>query len=197
MPSVKLAALAVRYDRQAYEISTEFYGPLVVALVDQQQIGQAVQICREVVATTPSSKPARVLATAMAASDSMSAEIAAAAEPFLTQALEQYADDNQLLLAISGVRYLQGNLEAVIQLSNRILAHDPNNLLALNNLSSLLAEQPGHEAEALELIDRAIAQDPQNPKLLDTKAMTLFHQGQCKPPRRCWSRSLPSAGGIR
>ena len=73
---------------------------------------------------------------------------------------------------------MQGHLEEVIQSNRRVLTLDPANLMALNNLSALLAEQPEHLAEAVSLIDRALQQDARNASLLDTKAMILFHQGQ-------------------
>jgi cellulose synthase operon protein C len=76
------------------------------------------------------------------------------------------------------VRQRQGNLDDAMQLYRHVLARDPKNLMALNNLSWLLAEQPDHLVEALSLIDRALEQDAHQSNLLDTKAMILFQQGQ-------------------
>ncbi len=176
--NVGLTAQAIRYGRQAYQISDEFYAPLVTALVAGKQIGEAVQICDEIVKKNPNSQPARALAGALIASESESGAIAGEADSFLTRALQQYPEDDELLIAISGVRYLQGRMDAVCQLSRQVLARQPNNSVALNNLAALLAEQSGHEAEAMTLIERALAQEAHNPTLLDTKGMILFHQGK-------------------
>src|SRR5262249_12363128 len=161
--------LATKYYRQAYAQSPDSYVSLVMNLVVRHKVAEAVEICRNEIRTKPGKQPALALASAILSAN-ISPDELKQAEPFLAEAVQQYSDDSQLLLAVSGLQYLQGNLEEVIRLNRQILAHDPQNLLALNNLSSLLSERPEHLAEALQLIERAIQQDAHNPTLLDTKA---------------------------
>jgi len=125
----------------------------------------------------PSAKPAIALATALQ-NGTHSVQEFALAEPFIADAMQRYPDDIQLLLTMSGLRYLQGDLAGVVELSRKVLAIDRDNAAALNNLSSLLAEQPEHRSEALELIQRAIERHGHKPTLLDTQAMIFFHQGR-------------------
>ncbi|HEY2786894.1 MAG TPA: hypothetical protein VGJ05_18175 [Fimbriiglobus sp.] len=51
-----------------------------------------------------------------------------------------------------------------------VLAVDPVNVVALNNLAWLLAPYPAQAAKALALIDRAASQSGLTPELLDTRA---------------------------
>jgi tetratricopeptide (TPR) repeat protein len=125
----------------------------------------------------PSAKPAIALAAALQ-SGTHSRQEFSLAEPFVLDALQRYPNDIQLLLTMSGLRYLQGDLAGVVELSRKVLAIEKHNELALNNLSSLLAEQPEHQSEALELIQDAIERYGPKPTLLDTKAMIFFHKGR-------------------
>lgn len=175
--TVGMPELAIKYYRQAFAFSSSSYAPLVAILATHQQMAEAVQICRDVSPMDSGPKPAIALATAMLSGEVSDAEFKIA-EPFLTDALRQFPSDIPLLLALSGVHFVQGHLDDVIQLNRQVLTLDPRNLMALNNLSTLLAEQPVHLAEAALLIDRALQMDAQNSSLLDTKAMILFHQGQ-------------------
>lgn len=125
----------------------------------------------------PSAKPAIALAAALQ-NGTHSGQEFALAEPFVVDALQRYPNDIQLLLTLSGLRYLQGDLAGVVDLSRKVLAIDKDNAAALNNLSSLLAEQPEHRSEALELVQRAIDRHGRKPTLLDTQAMIFFHQGR-------------------
>ena len=51
-----------------------------------------------------------------------------------------------------------------------VLAKEPRNVVALNNLAWILAPQPESSAKALELIDRAVAEIGVTGELLDTRA---------------------------
>ncbi|MCD4726618.1 MAG: tetratricopeptide repeat protein, partial [Pirellulales bacterium] len=58
-------------------------------------------------------------------------------------------------------------------LFRRVLTLKPTDVATLNNLATLLAEQPGKRQEALEYIDRAIRIVGPQSGLLDTKGMIL------------------------
>ncbi len=54
----------------------------------------------------------------------------------------------------------------------------PKNVVAINNLATLLSEQPGKAKESLQYIEQAIELAGQQPGLLDTKAMILVFEGK-------------------
>ncbi len=63
-----------------------------------------------------------------------------------------------------------------MRLFRQVLALKPAHVGALNNLATLLAEQPDKRQEALEYVDRAIGIVGPQPGLLDTKGMILVFQ---------------------
>ncbi len=67
------------------------------------------------------------------------------------------------------------------RLNRRILALDPNNVIAANNLAWILCEQPSPSPaalkEAIELADRALEQTPDYIDLLDTRGVAHYRSG--------------------
>ena len=78
------------------------------------------------------------------------------AEPILAAAEQQAGNQAAVLLKISNVRIVQGKLDDAIRLLEKTVQLDPRNLLALNNLATIMSEQPALRSKALEYIDRAI-----------------------------------------
>lgn len=60
----------------------------------------------------------------------------------------------------------------------RCLVHSPDHAVILNGLGYLLADHTSRYAEALSLIERARAADPNNPIILDSLGWVLFKMGQ-------------------
>ncbi|GAA4870808.1 tetratricopeptide repeat protein [Luteimonas vadosa] len=60
----------------------------------------------------------------------------------------------------------------------RILVADPENVAALNALGYTLADRTSRYAEALELIDRARAAEPDNAAIIDSYGWVLFRLGR-------------------
>src|SRR5690606_34308613 len=154
-----------------------FRTPLIAALVQTKQVAKAVEVCQ---ATPPESLPqaASVLAMALASVEA-SADQITLADPIFAKAIELQPDNIDLLMAIAGVRFIQGSkYDEVIDLSRRVLAKDSKNILAMNNLASLLAENDSTRDESLQIIDRAIEIGGRTAMLLDTKAVALIHAGK-------------------
>jgi tetratricopeptide (TPR) repeat protein len=59
-----------------------------------------------------------------------------------------------------------------------VLARDPDNVMALNNLAWLLAQRPKEAAEAEKLVNRAINLLGPRPELLDTRAVVSLALGR-------------------
>jgi len=104
----------------------------------------------------------------------------AAAEPYLKKALETHKDQPALLASVANIRLLQDRPGEAIELYRQILAHQPKNIEVLNNLATMLAEQPEPEKrkEALQYVEQAINLVGPQPGLLDTKGMALFYDGK-------------------
>ena len=67
----------------------------------------------------------------------------------------------------------QGRTDDAIHSYQRLLKHQPKNVIALNNLAVLLGEKPEQRPEALKYIEQAIALNETNKSLLDTKGILL------------------------
>ena len=86
---------------------------------------------------------------------------------------------------MANIRVLQGKSDEAIKLYRQILVQQPRNVEVLNNLATMLAEQPEPEKrkEALNYVEQAIKLAGPQPSLLDTKGMALFYDG--KPDLAC------------
>lgn len=82
--------------------------------------------------------------------------------------------DSELLLAMADMWLAQNKSDKAIQVYRRIVELRPNDVVALNNLANLLAEQTGQTEEALNYIEQAIRIAGRQPLLLDTKGVILL-----------------------
>jgi Flp pilus assembly protein TadD len=79
---------------------------------------------------------------------------------------------------MANIRVLQDRPAEAIEFYRQALKARPKNVAVLNNLATLLAEQPEGRNQALECIDQAIDLAGQQPGFLDTKGMALFYSGK-------------------
>src|SRR5262249_26531529 len=96
----------------------------------------------------------------------------------LGRELEKNPKGPLLLLHAADPQDLRGRYGLAEKLYRRVLEGDADNLVALNNLAWLLAERSGKGAEALPLIERAIAVHGPRADLLDTRAAVYLALGQ-------------------
>ncbi len=83
------------------------------------------------------------------------------------------------LHALRGTLYeQQDKFDEAEKSYRRCLELDPSNVIALNNLAWLTALKAGQGAEALKLVERAIAISGPAPALLDTRAMAELSLGK-------------------
>lgn len=78
------------------------------------------------------------------------------------------------MISMAALRDLQGRYAESITLYRKVLAQDPDNPVALNNLSWLLALKEGKSDEALDLVNKAVKKLGPNPSLLDTRAVVYL-----------------------
>jgi Flp pilus assembly protein TadD len=118
---------------------------------------------------------ATILAKLLSTQEAIDAEQEAL--PVLAAALDAHGDNVELLLAMAVLNITRKNNEEAITLLRRILTLEPNHALALNNLATLLAEDPASQSEAVTLVKRALSVTGRQPFLLDTLGTIYFHLG--------------------
>jgi Tfp pilus assembly protein PilF len=99
-------------------------------------------------------------------------------ERWLTEALKKQPNAAPLLVCMADLRDLQGRYADAVGLYRDVLRTDPDNVVALNNLGYLLALHGNAPADALELLNRAIALVGPTPELVDTRAVIRLKLGQ-------------------
>lgn len=100
------------------------------------------------------------------------------ADALLSATLEIYADNVDLLFARSLLSDRQGNLARAEEDLRRIIALEPQNATALNQLGYTLADRTDRHEEALALLERAIAADPEDPAIIDSLAWAQYKLGR-------------------
>jgi Flp pilus assembly protein TadD len=97
----------------------------------------------------------------------------------VAEAVDRRPEAVLLLSKLGVIRIRQGRFDEADSLFRRLLASDPENSDALNNLAWLLALRDESKTnEALALIDRAIDAHGPLPSLVDTRAVVRIRAGQ-------------------
>ena len=96
----------------------------------------------------------------------------------LARGLAAYPDDNALLYA-RGLAWERGDrIDRAEADLRKILVTDPENVAALNALGYTLADRTTRYQEALELIDRARAAEPDQAAIIDSYGWVLYRLGR-------------------
>jgi len=77
----------------------------------------------------------------------------------------------------------EGKKNEAVKKYQRALTIASNYMPALNNLANLFADGYGSKEEALRLAEAAVAQDPENPGVLDTLGYVQFRNGRLQDAR--------------
>lgn len=145
------------------------------ATVRQTALEFLVQRAKE----DPTNESAMMLADLLKIGDT-SESLMASAEIVLSQLEASTQADPQLLRSLADLWIWQGKSRQAIDTFRRIIELRPNDVVAMNNLANLLAEEPQGTDEALKFIDRAIEVAGPKPVLLDSKG-TILILGQRYP----------------
>jgi len=179
--AVEHHSAAERWYRRLVKLAPQQYAPLAMSLGRQNRLGEAMALYVEMGKTDHSARPAIALACALSSSKTGgNEEVFRRAEPLLTQALASHPKDADLLSSVAGVRVLQQRTDEAIDLYRRVLSLKPKDVQTLNNLATMLAEQPRTRQEALRLIDEAIGLAGRISALLDTKGTILVQDGKAE-----------------
>ena len=98
----------------------------------------------------------------------------------LEQARLAFGDDDALTMRMASVYGAGGRLADAEKELRRLMAEDPLNAVAMNSLSYMLAEKGLRLPEAVDLAERAVKIEPENPSYLDTLAWALFKDGRAE-----------------
>jgi tetratricopeptide (TPR) repeat protein len=120
-------------------------------------------------------------------------EALARAERLFRAAVERAPRSVPLLFALAGLEDLRGRFDEAEAAYRRVLAADPDNAAALNNLAWLLALRSRKGAEALPLIQHALDVYGPRPDLLDTRALVYLALEQPDKARADLKASIADA----
>jgi tetratricopeptide (TPR) repeat protein len=100
------------------------------------------------------------------------------AESFLREKLRKSPENVEMLFQLGAMLERQQKFDqAEVQFRN-VLALQPDHAAAMNYLGYMLAEQGDKLEESLDLIQRAVAQDPHNGAYLDSLGWVYFKMGR-------------------
>jgi len=194
-----LHAAAEAWYRRLLELDATRYASLAICLARQNRLTEALDLCESELARSSADAVVSALADALAVTKPSAADYARA-EPILAAAEQSAAQDANVLLKISNVRFLQGKLDDVVRLLEKAVQLDPRNVLALNNLAMILAERPGDRVKAHQYIDQALDVTGPRADLCDTKAAIHLYDNQpaeALPLLEFASRALDSGAIVR
>jgi len=175
--TAKKHALAEKWYRLLQNENANQYSTIVVALARQGRLREAIDLCEQTAKADDSARPAIVLATALVEGAPTKADFARA-EPLLAAALKRFDSNANLLYVVALARIIEGKTDESIDLFRKFVKINPRSIPALNNLALILAERPPDQAEALQLIDRALNIAGKGAGLLDTKGTILVYSGR-------------------
>lgn len=95
----------------------------------------------------------------------------------LTQAIDNYPDNIDLLFARTLLSERMNDMPRIEQDLRRIINLDPQDARALNHLGYALTVRTDRYQEALELIERAIALTPDDPAIIDSLGWVQYKLG--------------------
>jgi predicted Zn-dependent protease len=96
----------------------------------------------------------------------------------LEQARKTFGDDQAITMRVANAYEAAGQLDAAEKELRKLMAEDPLNADALNSLGYMFADRGVRLPEAVELAERAVKIEPDNPAYLDTLGWALFKQGR-------------------
>lgn len=111
-------------------------------------------------------------------------------DAFVGQLLAADPSDVNLLCAVAALRVSEGDNDGATKLFRDVVALTPSNVLALNNLATLLGEVADSRGEAIQTVDKAITIAGRRPALLDTKGTIYLNGGQFAEAIECLEEAV-------
>jgi tetratricopeptide (TPR) repeat protein len=153
-----------------------------LALINAGKAAEARSLLQPLVAasTAPDAAVMYLLAEAQRADHDLES-----AEATTRKLLTAHPDDVRGLHVLSLIQQERGDMKAAEGTLRDLVTRDPEDANALNSLGYMLAERGERLDEAVQLVQRALKLDPDNPSFLDSLGWAYFQQGrldQADPP---------------
>ena len=113
----------------------------------------------------------------------------------LEQARQSFGDEQSIVMRIANVYEAAGQLDAAEKELRKLMAEDPLNADAMNSLGYMFADRGVRLTEAVELAERAVKIEPDNPAYLDTLGWALFKQGRIDEAAKPLGRAAATLTG--
>jgi Tfp pilus assembly protein PilF len=140
---------------------------------------EALQLCERAAKTCPAEAVAEVSLEILTTAK-VGPEHYQAVSRQIEAAVRQSTDKTSLVMALAVLRRLEGRIRDAITLYRQVVARDPRDALARNNLAWLLALHEENPKEALVHIEEAVKAAGPLATLLDTRAVVQLKLGNSR-----------------
>lgn len=179
------ALQAIRAARQRYPEQTGFLRLEAQTLADLGRVDEGVALLRTLLKGSVDDFDEYLAISALYLQSTRAADAVVAARKALELAPAGRPDMTEAaLITLSSAQERAGDLKGSEESLRRILAGDPNNATALNNLGYFLVERNERLTEALEMIQRAVRSNPTNSSFLDSLGWAYFKLGKFEEAER-------------
>jgi tetratricopeptide (TPR) repeat protein len=176
---LKEALLAVRAARQRYPEQTGFLQLEAQTLADLGRVDEGVALINASLKGSIEDFEEHLFISSLYLQSGRSSEAVTSARKALDLAPTGRPDMvENALVNLSSAQERAGDPKGAEESLRRILAADPDNATALNNLGYFLVDRNDRLPEALEMIKRALRSSPTNPSFLDSLGWAFFRLGR-------------------
>jgi tetratricopeptide (TPR) repeat protein len=173
------ALQAARAARQRFPEQTDFVLIEAQTLGELGRVDEGVALLRTLLKGSIEDFDKYLLISSLYLQSARASEAVTAAHKALELAPAERPDMMEAaLITLSSAQERAGDPKGSEESLRRILARDPNNATALNNLGYFLVERNERLAEALQLIQRAVRANPTNSSFLDSLGWAYFKLGK-------------------
>jgi tetratricopeptide (TPR) repeat protein len=179
------ALQAARAARQRFPEQTDFVLIEAQTLGELGRVDEAVALLNTLLKGSIDDFDKYLLISSLYLQSARAPEAVAAARKALEIAPTERPDMMEAaLITLSSAQERAGDPKGSEDSLRRILAKDPNNATALNNLGYFLVERNERLTEALQLIQRAVRANPTNSSFLDSLGWAYFKLGKLDEAER-------------
>lgn len=176
---------AIRAARQRFPGQNDFLRLEAETLADLGRVDEAVALLRPLLKGSLEDFDEYLVISGLYTQAGRGSEAIEAARKALALAPAERTDlQVAALITLSSAQDRAGDVAGSEESLRRVLAKEPDNATALNNLGYFLVERNIRLNEALELIQRAVRAEPTNSSFLDSLGWVYFKLGQLENAER-------------